>query len=112
MYRAILTNKQKRYVIGDDFWFTYRIVDENGDFVNTLSGWTFRGELYSLANSIPNSQISITTTSNRINLSISNLHTQDLNANVRYILILKGTLDSKDYSLSREIFYLEEEILD
>ena len=112
LYKAILINKQDRYVAGDDFLFTFVLVDENGDYLSDLSGWEFESTFYSLANSIPNSYITIITSGNKIYVSIPNSATEDLNSNVKYILILKGSLSDKDYSLSRETFYVEDEILD
>jgi len=112
MYKGILINRQSKYYAGDDFNFTFVVEDENGDLLSSFINWTFRAELYSLANSVPNSQITITTSGNKVYVSIPNSATEDLNDNVKYILILKGTLGGKDYSIGREILWINEEILD
>jgi len=112
MYKGILINKQEQYVAGEDFDFIFVIMDDNGDYVSDFTNWTFRAELYSLANSIENESITITASGHKVTVSLPNSETEDLNDNVNYVLVLKGTLNSKDYNLVREELYIKSEILD
>ena len=111
-YKGILLFQDNQFVAGDDFLEKFVIADENGTLLSNLTGWTFRAKLHSLASSITNSYITITTSGNKATLSIPNSATDDLTSDVRYALIIKGTLDNKDYTLVRKNLYFKKEVLD
>jgi len=111
-YKGILLFQGNQFVVGDDFLEEFVVADENGTPLLNLDDWTFRAELHSLASSITNSYITITTSENKATLSIPNSVTEDLTSDIRYVLIIKGTLDNKDFTLVRKNLYFKKEILD
>jgi len=111
-YKGILLFQGNQFVVGDDFLEELVIADEDGTLLSNLTGWTFRAELHSLASSITNTYITITTSGSKATLSIPNSATEDLTSDIRYVLIVKGKLDSKDYTLVRKNLYFKKEVLD
>jgi len=111
-YKGIILNQGKQFIVGDDLEFSFIVADENGTLLSNFDGWTFRATLYLLASTITNSYITITTSGNKVTLSIPNSATEDLTSNIRYLLIVKGALSSKDYTLIRKEIYFKKENLD
>jgi hypothetical protein len=108
----LLESNLNNEVIGDDLYFTFLILDESENYLSNLSGWTFESKLWSLSSSIPSSQISISTSGSKVIVSIPKASTDGLTENIKYFLVIKGTLDSKSYTLIHKEIWFKDNLLD
>lgn len=112
-YEAILLEQKNKFITGDDIFLTFAIRDSNGTYLTDLSSFTFKGKLYSSADSLEMSGVTYFSTSGgKLILHIPHSNTISLEDSLKYFLELQGTKDTYIYTLCRIELWFTEEIVD